>query len=209
MAFHPYPQVIRAVFNPHRFGPPPPVTAASTCSKVDRHGFGSTPTYVRPVQTRFRSGSGPEGLNLHVSSNSPDHNAKGTQSGPCGPSHSLSAHGFRICFTRHLAYFSPFPHGTRALSVIEEYLGLEGGPPGFAQHSTCAALLGIPLGVVTQPVTGLSPSLAGHSRPLHPRDRLPCRGPTTPVEQAPPVWPLPRSLTATSGISVDFCSCRY
>ena len=41
MAFHPYPQVIRAVFNPHRFGPPRPVTAASPCSRVDRHGFGS------------------------------------------------------------------------------------------------------------------------------------------------------------------------
>jgi hypothetical protein len=48
----------------------------------------------------------------------------------------LSAHDFRISFTRHLACFSPFPHGTRALSVIEEYLGLEGGPPGFAQDST-------------------------------------------------------------------------
>ncbi len=45
------------------------------------------------------------------------------------PSHRLSAHGFRIYFTRHLACFSPFPHGTSALSVIEEYLGLEGGPP--------------------------------------------------------------------------------
>jgi hypothetical protein len=154
LAFHPYPQVIPAVFNPHGFGPPPPVTAASTCSRVDRHGFGSTTTYVRPVQTRFRSGSGPEGLNLHVISNSPDHNAKGTQSGPCGPSYSLSAHGFRIYFTRHLACFSPFPHGTRALSVIEEYLGLEGGPPRFAQHSTCAALLGIPLGVVRNRLPG-------------------------------------------------------
>ena len=108
----------------------------------------------RPVQTRFRSGSGPEGLNLHVSSNSPDHNAKGTRSPPCGGSHRLSAHGFRICFTRHLAYFSPFPHGTRALSVIEEYLGLEGGPPRFTQDSTCPALLGIPLGGVRVWVPG-------------------------------------------------------
>ena len=64
------------------------------------------------------------------------------------PSHRLSAHGFRIYFTRHLACFSPFPHGTSALSVIEEYLGLEGGPPRFAQNSTCSALLGIPLGAV-------------------------------------------------------------
>src|SRR5256886_266837 len=35
----------------------------------------------RPIQTRFRCGSGPEGLNLLLTSNSPDHNAKGTQSG--------------------------------------------------------------------------------------------------------------------------------
>jgi hypothetical protein len=37
--------------------------------------------------------------------------------------------------------FSPFPHGTRALSVVEEYLGLEGGPPIFGQDFTCPALL--------------------------------------------------------------------
>src|ERR1041384_6210773 len=30
--------------------------------------------------------------------------------------------------------FSPFPHGTCTLSVIEEYLGLEGGPP-FSRKS--------------------------------------------------------------------------
>lgn len=28
-----------------------------------------------------------------------------------------------------LGFFSPFPHGTCTLSVIEEYLGLEGGTP--------------------------------------------------------------------------------
>src|SRR5207245_198229 len=86
LAFHPYPQVIRAVFNPQRFGPPPPVTAASTCSRVDRHGFGSTATYWgRPIQTRFRSASGPEGLKLHVTSNSLRHNAKGTPSADAEP----------------------------------------------------------------------------------------------------------------------------
>ena len=81
-------------------------------------------------------------------SNSPDHNAKGTPSGACAPSDRLSAHGFRIYFTRHLACFSPFPHGTSALSVTKEYLGLEDGPPSFAQDSTWPALLGIPLGLV-------------------------------------------------------------
>src|SRR5881628_3047593 len=37
--------------------------------------------------------------------------------------------------------FSPFPHGTCSLSVAEEYLGLEGGPPIFRQDFTCPALL--------------------------------------------------------------------
>src|ERR1700735_2643779 len=37
--------------------------------------------------------------------------------------------------------FSPFPHGTCSLSVVEEYLGLEDGPPMFRQDFTCPALL--------------------------------------------------------------------
>ena len=37
--------------------------------------------------------------------------------------------------------FSPFPHGTGSLSVAQEYLGLEGGPPIFRQDFTCPALL--------------------------------------------------------------------
>src|SRR3712207_2741702 len=37
--------------------------------------------------------------------------------------------------------FSPFPHGTGSLSVVEEYLGLEGGPPVFGQDFACPALL--------------------------------------------------------------------
>ena len=159
MAFHPYPQLIRAVFNPQRFGPPRAVTHASAWPRIDRHGFGSSPKYQRPIQTRFRFGSGPEGLNLLPTSNSPGHNAKGTPSEDTAPkcrasSDRLLAHGFRICFTRHLAFFSPFPHGTGALSVTREYLALEGGPPGFTPDYTCPTLLGIPLGVSTLRVPG-------------------------------------------------------
>ena len=210
MAFHPYPQVIRAVFNPHRFGPPPPVTAASTCSRVDRHGFGSAPTYdVALFRLAFATAPALKALTMHVRSNSPDHNAKGTPSGPYGPSDRLSAHGFRFCFTRHQACFSPFPHGTSALSVIEEYLGLEGGPPGFAQHSTCAALLGIPLGVVRIRLPGCHRLWRAFPGRFTLASYIPCRGPTTPAEQAPLVWPFPRSLTATRRISVDFCSTGY
>ena len=125
------------------------------------------------------------------------------------PSHRLSAHGFRISFTRHLACFSPFPHGTRALSVIEEYLGLEGGPPGFAQNSTWSALLGIPLGAVRVPVPGCHRLWRAIPGRFTLASCIPCRGPTTPREHAPTVWPVPRSLTATRRISVDVCSSGY
>ena len=41
--------------------------------------------------------------------------------------------------------FLPFPHGTGSLSVSFEYLALPDGPGGFAQNSSCSALLRIPL----------------------------------------------------------------
>src|SRR5438874_13063678 len=88
--------------------------------------------------------------------------------------------------------FSPFPHGTCSLSVTREYLGLEGGPPMFRQDFTCPALLK-DLRVLTH--TGLSPALAGLSRPF-------CLSRTG-------HWPVPLSLATTRGISVDVCSYGY
>ena len=58
-------------------------------------------------------------------------------------------------------------------------------------------------------LTGLSPSMAGHSMPLQSGLVLPRRGPTTPAEQAPPVWAGPLSLAATQGIAVAFSSSGY
>src|SRR5436190_7360612 len=57
-------------FNP-RFN----LLMGSSCS------FASTTNdQLRPIQTRFPWGFGPEGLNLAVNGNSPDHYAKGTPS---------------------------------------------------------------------------------------------------------------------------------
>ena len=41
--------------------------------------------------------------------------------------------------------FSPFPDGTRALSVSREYSALPDGPGGFTQGFSCPALLRIPV----------------------------------------------------------------
>ena len=76
--------------------------------------------------------------------------------------------------------FSPFPHGTRALSVSREYLALPDGPGGFTQDSSCPALLRIPLDARMAPRTGLSPSAARRSRHLRSPHAQARRGPTTP-----------------------------
>ena len=49
-----------------------------------------------------------------------------------------------------LRCFSPFPHGTSALSVSYEYLALADGPAGFTQDYTCPALLRMTLSVMTR-----------------------------------------------------------
>ena len=81
-------------------------------------------------------------LNLAAHRNSLAHSTKGTPSQRKGCSDCLWAHGFRYCFTPLSGCFSPFPHGTGALSVTGECLALEGGPPGFGPGFTCPALLG-------------------------------------------------------------------
>ena len=62
-------------------------------------------------------------------------------------------------------FFSPFPHGTGSLSVNQEYLALEYGPPIFRQDNTCPALL-VEFTITASSDTGLSPFTAGLSRPF-------------------------------------------
>ena len=121
-------------------------------------------------RTRFRSGSAAEGLTSLVSSNSPDHNAKGTQSAavrrrppPTACRHmvsgslSLPARGaFHLSLTVLVHYRSH-----------EESLALEGGPPSFTPDSSCRALLRNSTRGRRVSPTGLSPSLAPRSRGLH------------------------------------------
>ena len=106
-------------------------------------------------------------------------------------------------------FFSPFPHGTGPLSVSREYLALADGPAGFAQGSSCPALLRVPLSISSLARTGLSPSLAGLSRPF----RFDPHGTSRPynpgIAVTTPVWALPRSLAATGGITFVFSSSGY
>ena len=164
----------------------------------------------RPVKARFRSGS--LSVNLaprqRLAGSFYKRHAVTTES--C--SDCSWAHGFRYCFTPLPGCFSPFPRGTSALSVTGEYLGLEGGPPCFPPGFTCPAVLGHRQAGVALRVRGSNPLRPGF--PSGSARASLCNrtvdGPTTPARLSlGPVWPLPRSLATTGGISFDFSSSGY
>ena len=85
-------------------------------------------------------------LTLAGDGNSEVHYAKGT---PSHAKHAPTACRRMVSGTISLLLsrcFSPFLHSTRTLSFSLEYLALPDGPGGFAQNSSCSALLRIPLG---------------------------------------------------------------
>ena len=164
----------------------------------------------RPYQTRFRFGSGPEGLNLHVSSNSPDHNAKGTQSGrPKTTLLPLVGTRFQDLFHSPPGVLFTFPSRYSCTIGHRGVFRLGGWSPQIRAEFHVVRATRDPTRGRTRLVTGLSPSLAAIPGRFTLASCIPCRGPTTPREHAPMVWPLSRSLTATRRISVDFCSSGY
>ena len=115
------------------------VTTTSPWSWIDRRVSGLLPATKRPIQTRFPCGS-PKRLALLQTSKSLTHYTKGTPS----PLRALTACTHPVSGSISLpspGFFSPFPHGTGSLSVSQEYLALEDGPPMFRQGFTCPALL--------------------------------------------------------------------
>ena len=123
LAFHLYPQLIRALCNVHRFGPPRGITPASTWPWVAHLVSCLLPATQRPVQTRFRYGSACHWLNLATENNSPAHSPKGTpsrgqpegrHSAPTDCRHTVSG----SISLPSPGDFSPFPHGTCSLSVV-------------------------------------------------------------------------------------------
>ena len=126
-------------------------------------GFGSIPCNLTPysdsVSLRL-----PYTVNLATEYKSLTHYTKGTQSrnksAPTACMHTVSG---SISLPSQ-GFFSPFPHGTGSLSVSQEYLALEDGPPIFRQDVTCPALLDFTSRSFS--CTGLSPCIAGLSRTI-------------------------------------------
>ena len=80
LEFHRYPHVIPTLFNVYGFGPPRDFTLASTCTWIGHPVSGLQHATSRPIQTRFRCGSGAEHLNLATYHNSLARSTKSTRS---------------------------------------------------------------------------------------------------------------------------------
>ena len=117
---------------------------------------------MRPFKTRFRCASTYR-LKLARQTKSLTHYTKGTPSGLKAPPTACRRPVSGTVSLPSSGCFSPFPHGTGSLSVSKEYLAFGGGPPIFRQDFTCPALLDMS---VEASYTGLSPSVAGLSRPF-------------------------------------------
>lgn len=120
MAFHPYPQVIAAVFNRRAFGPPRGLTPASACPRI-AHPASRPRRGTQVALLRLAFAPAPFRLTSPRASDSLAHSTKGTPSHLKRCSDCSWAHGFRYCFTPLPGCFSPFPHGTmryRSISVF-------------------------------------------------------------------------------------------
>ncbi len=107
------------------------------------------------------------------------------------------------------AFFSPFPHGTSALSVIQLYLALADGAARFRQGFTGPALLRIPLPPPRLRLRGFHPlrrRFPGGFDFTRSRILWSCN----PTPGKPDmVWAASRSLATTWEITVVFFSSSY
>ena len=214
MAFHPYPQVIAAVFNRRAFGPPRGLTPASACPGIAHPASRLRHATGRPLRTRFRSGS-LHSLTSPRASNSLAHSTKGTPSHHKGAptargrtvsgTVSLPSRGaFHLSLTVLVRYRSQgstqawmvVHPGSDRVSRARPYSGTASRRPVWVRVRGCHPLRpALPCRSAPQP--DLRPGAAAPGcAALQPRRRNPCR-----------VCPLdglaigPLSLAATRGVS--------
>jgi hypothetical protein len=195
-----------------------------TLTRGSSPGFGSMSADLRPLQTRFRFGSGLLSLNLARRHHSPVHSTKGTPSHGHAMLRLIVGTRFQVLFHSAPAVLFTFPSRYYPLSVAREYLALGGGPPRFPRGSSGPAVLGC---LPRSPVCFAYGALTLSGRPSHavllqtgfltPRVScsLPPAGPATPPHATAAtfttcgVWAPPLSLATTHGIAVAFFSSGY
>ena len=214
LEFLPYPHLIATLFNGCAFGPPLPFTAASAWTWVDHPVSGlHIPTsflFLQRLYALFTLGFPPAPVFFTLTL--PVYAARRTvlqkvRGQTLAVLPQFAGTGVQVLFHSPPGVLFTFPSQYSALSVTKEYLALRGGPRSFPQGFSCLVVLWI-----------LPRSSGFHLRGFHPLWRaFPgpfCYPLLSLVQSEPrcartPVWALPVSLAATSGIDVSFFSSGY
>ena len=142
MEFLPYPHLIATLFNGCAFGPPLPLTAASTWTWIDHPVSGLHILTLALFRLGFPTAPRLRRLTLPVCTT-----RRTVLQKVRGPSYKevpqLVNTGFQVLFHSPPGVLFTFPSQYYALSVTKEYLALEGGPSDFPQGFSCLVVLWI------------------------------------------------------------------
>ena len=178
MAYHPYPQLIPHFCNNERFGPPRVVRLASPWPWVAHPVSCLIPATERPIQTRFRFGSGCHSLSLATEINSQAHSPRGTPSGiarnvPVSRGLNLLL-ALRLLVSLRFQVLFHSPNGGTfhlSLTVLVHYrspnvFSLGEWTPQIPTGLACPVVLRYLAEANQFSHTGLSPSMAGYPTPF-------------------------------------------
>ena len=202
MAFHPYPQVIAAVFNRRAFGPPRGLTPASACPRI-AHPASRPRRGTQVALLRLAFAPAPSRLTSPRASDSLAHSTKGTPSHPKRVLRLLVGARFQVLFHSPPGVLFTFP--SRYWCAIGHRVVLRLGwwstqvrtgfhVPGPTQGPRRAVRSGFAYGAVTRcgrPSHAVPLPSRTCARGRQPPDARPCNpGGGTPAGYArSPVWP--------------------
>ena len=145
LEFLPYPHLIPTLFNGCGFGPPLPLTAASTWTWIDHPVSGLLLLTLALLRLGFPTAPHLKCLTLPVSVT-----RRTVLQKVRGCTHKVLPQlvdtGFQVLFHSPPGVLFTFPSQYYALSVTKKYLALRGGPRSFRQGFSCLVLLWILLG---------------------------------------------------------------
>ena len=164
MEFLPYPHLIATLFNGCAFGPPLPLTAASTWTWIDHPVSGLHILTLALLRLGFPTA--PHLWCLTLPACTTRRTVLQKVRGPPFGVPQLVNTGFQVLFHSPPGVLFTFPSQYYALSVTKEYLALRGGPRSFPQGFPCLVVLWILPCLLIFPVRGFHPLRLAFPKPF-------------------------------------------
>ena len=164
LEFLPYPHLIPTLFNGCGFGPPLPLTAASTWTWIDHPVSGLLLLTLALLRLGFPTA--PHLWCLTLPACTTRRTVLQKVRGPPFGVPQLVNTGFQVLFHSPPGVLFTFPSQYYALSVTKEYLALRGGPRSFPQGFPCLVVLWILPCLLIFPVRGFHPLRLAFPKPF-------------------------------------------